>query len=174
MIGRICLSLTLPLLLGAGQDETPKDWLPFAPDGGGFSILLPVEPTEGKRTVKTPQGEVEVTYFLVEVKDQGSYVVVYSEYPQEALKGGADEKRLDNARDGAVQSAKGKLKAEKRIRLQNFPGRELVIESSAGGGVRTRLYAVKNRLYQTMAAGSRGFLQAKETVRFLDSFQLVR
>ena len=174
MIGRICLSLTLPLVLGAGQDEAPKGWKRFAPDAGGFAIRLPAEPTEGKRTVKTPQGEVEVTYFLVEVKGQGSYVVVYTEYPEEALKGGADEKRLDNARDGAVQSAKGKLKGEKRLRLENYPGRELVVESSAAGGVRTRLYAVNNRLYQTMAAGSRGFLQAKETEQFLNSFQLVR
>jgi hypothetical protein len=166
--------LTLPLVLGAAQDNLPKDWKAFTSKEGGFTVALPSAPTKDKRTVKTATGNVEVTVYLVEVKDQGSYVVTFSEFPDEALKGGTDEKRLDKARDGAVQSAKGKLKSEKRIKLKEYPGRELAIEGEATGGVRTRIYIVKNRLYQTVAAGGAAFLQSKETSQFLDSFNLIK
>lgn len=173
MITRLCLGLALPLVLGAAQDNVPNDWKPFTSKDGGFTVVLPAAgPNEGKRSVKTPAGTIEVTYYLVEVKDKGSYVVTFAEYPEEALKGGTEDKRLDNARDGAVQSAKGKLKSEKKIMLGDHPGRELLIESEAMGSVRTRIYAVKTRLYQTLAAGVPAFLQAKETGQFLDSFKL--
>lgn len=175
MMGRFFLGMTLPLVLGVAQDDLPKNWKPFTSKEGGFTVALPAAgPSEGKRTVKTPAGNIEVTFYLVEVKDQGSYVVTFSDFSEEALKGGTDDKRLDNARDGAVQTAKGKLKSEKRLMLGDYPGRELIIESEAKGGVRTRIYAVKGRLFQTMAAGGRAFLQTKETTQFLDSFQLVK
>ena len=174
MIGRLCLSLTLPLVFGAAGDDLPKDWKPLTSKEGGFSVVMPGNPNDGKRQVKTPAGTIEVNFYLAEVKDQGSYVVVFSEFPAAALQGGTDDKRLDNARDGAVASAKGKLKSEKKITLAGHPGRELLIDGEAMTGVRTRIFAVKNRLYQTMAAGSKTFLQAKETNQFLDSFKLIK
>src|SRR5207244_3119777 len=107
-------------------------------------------------------------------KGEGSYVLVFADFSEAMLKGGSDEKRLDNARDGAVTSAKGKLKAEKRITLDKHPGRELHIEVEGKTAVRTRFYAVKNRLYQVLAVGTRELVFSKDTDRFLDSFKLTR
>jgi hypothetical protein len=173
VIGRLCLSLTLPLVLGASAGG---EWKTFSPKEGGFSILMPGAPTEDKQDVKTPSGDVTVFFFISELKNEGSLVVSFSEFPGAAFNGGTDENRLDSARDGAVLSAKGKLKTEKKITQQGFPGRELIIEieGKAGSVFHTRIYAVKQRLYQTMAVGSKAFVSGKECEMFLNSFKLMK
>src|SRR5688572_23404134 len=114
MIGRLFLGLSLLPVLGAVQD---LDWKAFSPKDGGFTVLMPGMPMEDKQDVKTVSGDITVMLHFIEVKNEGSLVVSYSEYPDAAFKGGDDEKRLDSARDGAVVSAKGKLKSEKKITL---------------------------------------------------------
>jgi hypothetical protein len=169
---RFLLPLTLPLVLGGAQD--PAEWKPFVSKKGGFSVTLPAEPTEQVQTVKTPAGPVDVVLYLIDgKKDTVSYVVGYSQFPEKALQTGTSEKRLDNARDGAVQSAKGKLKEEKKVLLGSYPGRELLIESETGGFVRTRIYAVRNRLYQTMVIGNKESIESRAAGAFLDSFKLI-
>jgi hypothetical protein len=167
----LLLSLTLPLFLGTTQKAA--EWKTFASAKGGFSVVLPAEPSEQVQSVKTPAGTVDVILYLVDgKKDAASYVVGYSEFPEKALQTGTSEKRLDNARDGAVQSAKGKLKEEKKILLGAYPGRDLVIESETRGVVRTRIYAVRNRLYQTMIIGPKKAVDSSDAGVFLDSFKL--
>src|SRR5712691_1481267 len=102
--------LTLPLVLGAVQD--PGEWKPFVSKKGGFTVLLPGKPTGQSQSLKTAAGTIEVTLYVMEWKKEGTLVAGYTEYPEKALQTGTSEKRLDNARDGAVQSAKGKLHSE--------------------------------------------------------------
>jgi hypothetical protein len=164
--------LALPLIVGFIQETDVPDWKPFVPKGGGFSVLLPLTPTEHKQRLKTSAGPITVTLFIAdEKKIECTFVVGYSQYPEGSIGPRTAEKRLDNARDGAVASAKGKLKSEKVITLDGHPGRELEIES-AKGMVRTRLVAVKNRLYQTMVVGSASLVRGKEAEHFLKSFKL--
>jgi hypothetical protein len=45
MMGRLCLGLTLPLVLGAVQQENlPAGWSVFTSKEGGFSVALPGKP----------------------------------------------------------------------------------------------------------------------------------
>ncbi len=170
MITRLLAVVSLPLLLGG----TPAEWKTFTPKGGGFSMSFPGTPSQTKQSVKTPTGFVDVTVFVVEPKKgEGQYMVSYSDYPAAVLKAGTADKRLDNARDGAVFSLKGKLEEEKKIKLDDYPGRDLLIKTE-GRLVRTRIYTVKNRLYQTAVVGPAKLVQAKETVQFLDSFKLIK
>jgi hypothetical protein len=166
---RFLIPLAVPLILGAAQDTA---WKSFASPKGGFSVLLPGEPAEQSRKVKTHAGVVEVTLYVVDVPKAGNYVVGYTEFPEKGLQAGTSEKRLDNARDGAVRSARGKLQSETKIVLGSFPGRELIIEGDGKDLVRTRIYAVKSRLYQTMVVGSKTTVDGREALRFLDSFKL--
>lgn len=174
MIGRLCLSLTLPLVLGAAQGG---EWKAFSVKDGGFTVLMPGMPMEDKQDVKTATGDVTVTLYVLEVKNEGSLVVSFSEVPEAALKAGTDDRRLDSARDGAVVSAKGKLRTEKKITLDGHPGRDLTIDTDAKSGnavVRTRIYAVKQRLYQTMAVGTKAFAAGKDAEMFLNSFKVAK
>lgn len=167
---RLYLGFALPLLLGAGG-EAPKEWKPYQSKDGGFQVILPGKPLESRQLVKSGLGTLEVTMLLFEHKKEGAFVVSFANFPEGAFKGGDDEKRLDFARDGAVASSKGKLKSEKKITLDKYPGRELVIESPTKGTVRTRIFAVEKRLYQTIVAGPAAFVHGKDAERFLSSFQ---
>ena len=118
-----------------------------------------------------------MTLYLCEVpgdggkRGDGAYVVSVTDYPPQEVQGGEGQ-RLSNARDGAVQNAKGKLYHERKIALDGHPGRELWIKTGDDGLIHTRIVAVKHRLYQTMAIGPKNFIETKETEGFLNSFKL--
>jgi hypothetical protein len=169
MLTRMLLGVSLPVMLAGAGSDGPE----FAPKGSGFMVSFPGMPTEHKQNVKTPSGFIDVTVYVYEPKKgEGQYVVSFSEYPEAVLKAGTDAKRLENARDGAVQSVKGTLKSEKKITLGASPGLDLVIEAKDKTAIRTRVYAVKNRLYQTMVVGPAKMVAARETEQFLNSFRL--
>jgi hypothetical protein len=155
------VSLYLVAAFVAGQPS----WRTFEPAGAGFSVRLPGAAAEKKQT---PAGKdkLQPRVFVCEVED-GAYVVSVTDF---GAAEGSVERRLSNARDGAVDSVQGKLLHERKIKLGAHPGRELWIESAKAGMIHTRLYAVGPRLYQTLAIGPKKFVETKDTVRFLDSF----
>lgn len=166
-------------LLGAGLlragDDLPKDWKLHESKEGRFTVALPGTPLESRQLVKTGLGTLEVTMLLLELrKENAAFVVSFSDFPEAVFKGGDDATRLDYARTGAVTSAKGKLVSEKRITLGRHAGRELLIENAKKEFIRTRLFAVDKRLYQTIASGPKAFVQSKEATVFLDSFKLTK
>jgi len=179
MLTRISLVLALPLLVG--QTAPPAGWRSFAPKDDAFTVALPFAPMEKKQQLKAPEsdGMIDVSLYLCEgVKVgksdgtmMGTLVVGVSEYPPALVQGG-EEKRLKHARDGAVQNAKGKLFHERKIALAGNPGRELWIDIGEERTIHIRLFAVKQRLYQTMAIGTKDFIETKEVAAFMDSFKL--
>src|SRR5437016_3721692 len=144
----------------------------LAPGGLGFSVQMPATASEHAAKVETKAGRATVTYFLLE-HNELTYVVSCSKFPKGALKADAQEKRLDNARDGAVESAGGKLESEKAIKLGTHPGRELLIDGSKAF-VRTRIYAVENRLYQTMVIGGKQHVNGTDAKKFFEAFKVVK
>jgi len=168
MLAHLLLGVSLPLFLGADAE----DWKPFTPKEGGFTILFPGAPAESKQETKTPAGTVTVTFFVAE-QDGVTYIAGYSVFPKETMKTRTEEKRLDNARDGAVAAAKGKLESERKFHLKKHPARESLIKGEKAF-IRSRIYAVENRLYQTMVMGTKEQTKGKEATHFLDSFQLAK
>jgi hypothetical protein len=170
MMTRLCtLGLSLPLLLGAAQEA---EWKAFKPREGNFSVLLPGKPKEQQQAVRTPSGTIDVNLYVAELKG-GTFAVGYAEFPEQTVKPGTTGRRLDNARDGAVANAGGKLTKERRINLDRYPGREVHIEIDGKGNVLTRFYAVKNKLYQLVVLGSKDRVYSPDTEKFFDSFQLL-
>jgi hypothetical protein len=162
------LVLALPVTAYQGTE-----WKSFSPKDAAFSILFPGPPTEQKNPVKTPSGTIDI-YLCEVVTTEGKYVVSWSEFPADSIKPNTEDQRLNNARDAAVASAKGKLKREKALLLDKYPGRELVIEIEGKPTVLMRMYAVKNRLYQVVVVGSIDMVTSKEAAKFLDSFKLAK
>jgi hypothetical protein len=168
VLTHLLVGVSLPLIL-AGSDP---EWATFAPKGQGFSVLMPGPAAEHQAELKTEAGAVNVTYFVAEDKHV-TYVVSCSKFAKGALKADTQEKRLDNARDGALESAGGKLESEKPVKLGPHSGRELLIDGSKAF-VRTRIYAMDNKLYQTMAVGSRKHVNGADAKKFLDSFKVIK
>ena len=165
MIGRICLGVSLPLLLGI-----PDGWEELAPTEGRFKAAMPTAPTMRKQQVKTATGQLSVTMYVAEGRNDAVFVVSYTDYPEADLKKGAVEKRLDHARDGAVASAGGKLRSEQAIKLKGHPGREIVVEKGSEVLARMRIFLVNGRLYQVMVLGK---APADDVKSFLASFELI-
>lgn len=168
------LLLLLPPSLVANQTG---DWKAFASKDGGYEVQLPGVPLEQRQSIKTSVGTVYVVLAVLELKKGDSnnvFLVGYAEQPEVVVKSDTEEKRLDNARNGAVSNVRGKLKAEKQIKIDTHNGRELDIETDARNMVRFRFYFVNDRLYQVMVSGSREMVTGADAKKFLDSFKLVK
>jgi hypothetical protein len=82
--------------------------------------------------------------------------------------------RLDRARDDAVKAADATLVSEKKIKLGDVPGRDLVLQLPDNKGfVRSRLYLAKNRLFQVVVTGDRQQVTGPEADKYLNTFKLV-
>jgi hypothetical protein len=156
--------LTVACMLGGAP------WKTFNPVGAGFEVQVPVLPSEKRQPIRTTQGNGELRFYSLNHKT-GSFAVSVADFPAAAVPAGKDEYRLDQARDGAIQQAKGRLRWEKKVLVDGSPGRDLYIATDAGHAVRMRLAADGNRLFQIMATGEPAFLDMPETMRFLDSFK---
>ena len=113
-----------------------------------------------------------ITLFVLQ--KQYHYVLGYTDYavgPQKPL---AAEKRLDRARDRALKLSHGKLLAEKKFAYGPNPGRELKVEIESKAFVRLRFILAQDRLYFVAVLGSKGVLEARAAVKFLDSFELLK
>jgi hypothetical protein len=163
------------LLLLTCPSWAQAEWKPFTPQDGSFTVLFPAAPTEHKKSIKVADGTVEAVLFEVLVPaSDGKFLVGYSEFPEASIKPGTEDKRLDNARDGAVAATKGTLMGQKILLLDGYPGRELDIKIDAKTKVKVRLYAVKNRLYQLVVLGNDDLVGSKESEKFLASFKLLK
>jgi hypothetical protein len=161
--------LTLPILVG--QTAPPAGWRQFTPKDGGFTVALPSVPKEKKQQVKSSSGTVEIAIYTCEPADDVVFVVGVTDYPNLDMDGGED-KRLRNARDGALENSKGKLIHERKITLAGHPGREMWIQTEGDGMIHTRLYSFKQRLLQTMAIGPKTAIETKMVAAFMDSLKL--
>ena len=169
MYTRLVLGLTLPLL--ASQTAPPADWRIFAPKDGSFTVAVPNTPKEKKLRVKLAADTVDVTLYSCDGAGDVTFVVGVTEYPDQAVRDNAD-RRLRHAQEAAVENAKGKLFHKKEITLSGYPGREVWIET-ADKLIHVRLFAVRQRLYQTMAIGPKEVMEEnKEVAGFMDSFKL--
>ena len=169
MMELICLAV--PLLLGGGADDLPPDWVVVARDG--FKISMPAKPTEKKQQVKVAKGHLNVSLLIAEGRKDATFVLSHCDYAATEVKRADLERRLDQARDGAVENSGGKLRKEQLIELidgnKRHPGRDLLIDKNGEVIARIRIYVVERRLYQVMVLGNP---PAKDANTFMDSFRL--
>jgi hypothetical protein len=148
-------------------------WKEFTSSEGRFSVLMPGTPTDQAQKVNSPVGVIDLHVFVVE-QSGAQYLVAYNDYPDAMVKTGDPEKVLDGARNGIVANVRGRLLSEVKITLQQFPGRELKVMVPDGAQMmQTRLYFVKNRLYQVGAVTSEADASSKDIPKFLESFKLL-
>ncbi|MBM3995634.1 MAG: hypothetical protein FJ303_15995 [Planctomycetes bacterium] len=176
MIGPVVL--TLPLILGAAQDNVPPNWKLHETPEGRFAVAMPGTPVKKEQQVKTAKGELRVTIWIAEGRLDSSFVVSYTDYAKADAKPEDEDKRLEQACKGAIEKSRGKLRGEARsIKLDGkHPGREIMIEKDGEVIARMRIYLVENRLFQVMVLGGGPVFASKEkdVGVFLDSFRLIK
>ncbi len=170
MLNALPWLILLTSLMAASQEAAPAGWMTFTSKAGRFSISLPGTPAERSQFV----GLLKVTKFIAENKKDLACVVSYCDFPEADVKSSTVQKRLDQARDGAVASVAGLAKDEKATLLGGHPGRDFAIEKAGVVIVRMRIYVVDRRVYQILALGPAPVLASKEISLFLDSFRLIK
>lgn len=148
-------------------------WEVFSSPKGSFSVQMPGTPTENKQTMNTPTGVIDIHMFILEQKGCGCYIVSYNDFPDSLIKTSSADQILDGARDGAIVKSQGKLQSEVPISINTYPGREFHVYGPDGKfAIRTRIYLVKNRLYQVGVVTSTGKSVSSDTNKFLNSFKI--
>jgi hypothetical protein len=167
VLATLCLLLGMARLGSAADDLV--QWKTFIPGKGGFSVSVPGIPMEAAQ----PDG---VAYGL----DQGSLAlaIVYNDYAPAKVEQQKPETLLNAARDAMLVEERGKkskLLSEGKVAQSGIEGREFRAATTGGILLRVRLFLVKQRMYQLIVAmplkSEKGF--EKQTLKFLDSFQLV-
>ncbi len=167
------IPLAFASLVAGGPVAGAPEWKSFAPKGTSFQVSVPGQPTENLQAIKSAQGTINIRFYTLTTK-QGTFVAGVTEHPEGTVPAGQDQGRLDQARDGAVQQAKGRLRSETKIVVDGRPGREFFVATETGHAVKVRLIADRHRLYQVMVVGNTRFLDSPEAARFLDSFRLTK
>lgn len=134
---------------------------------------MPGTPAKVTHRMDTPAGPIDIQVFTLD-QNRFTYIISYSDYPEQILQGKNQDNILDGARDGAVAHVQGKLWGEHRTALGQYPGRELTIEVPDGQHlVLMRMYLVKKRLYQVGVATRKAEASSSNVTKFLESFKLL-
>ncbi len=139
---------------------------------------MPGKPSEQTQALEGQPG-VENHLLMLETKLAG-YVVSYVVFSNDVTDPARIKDLLDRGREGGLGSSGATLKSEKEIKLNDYFGREWLMELPNGLSATARAYWVKRRLFQTVFVSSPKTDDSPETKRlhqeaatkFLDSFTL--
>lgn len=157
----------------------PNAWEGFSPENGKFTILIPGTPKETSQSI----GALTNKIYSLET-NFSDFVVSYADLPK-VLTSDDDIKRLfDGGINGIIAQKNGRLLSDKAIMLDNYPGREYVVETISAPStiLKVRVYLVSNRLFQIVVVQPKteGRLQATIDYyngianKFLKSFKLLK
>lgn len=169
MLSRSLIILSLALVTSGCQ----KPMEDFTSDAHKFKARFP-----GKPKLQSQPDPAGTTMQMYAVEDRnGVMAVAVADMPlpenmSETQVNGA----LEGAVNGQVRSGGGSLKTSSSIMVNGkYPGRELVasITQPKTGQVRSKIFLVKNRLYQVMVMGTDSYATSSQATEFLNSFQLM-
>jgi hypothetical protein len=173
---------TEPVVPAAGPEtpvaggKFPAGWKEHVSKEGRFAVAFPPgTPQTQTQPLKFP-GVGDITLEIIGMEragDKAQFVVTYNDYPAAAMKEGP-EAILNGAKMGMTAVLpKAKVGAERKTSLDGNPGLEFTVTIPGQGDRHTRIFLVKNRMYQLLIAGPKP-VDAKDQKAFLDSFRLLK
>ena len=149
----------------------PADWRDFAPPGGRFHVSMPGTPTIQLAAMRNlPPGSQ--VYTLELSRQDIAFSISYGDVPLNEWNAQPLQMRFDNALAGMQANMPGsQLVSQKRIAVDNNPGREYHLTVPLKGIVVARVYFVRNRMFVLVIAGSRLQPDSEAVTKFLDSFR---
>ena len=163
------LSLLLLAALAAAA-QTPAGWVKFSPPGSPFTVLLPAQPKEQKKTAESANGPYTTTLHTAAGPEREIYLVGWVDYDPKFNFGVQAE--LEANRDNLVKSLGGKLLSTTPFKLGTHPGIEFKAELTGKFDIVSRVYIVGRRPYQLIALTPAGRDSSANRERFFSSFQL--
>jgi hypothetical protein len=161
--------LVAVLCFAAALGAQTLEWKSYSYPADGFQASYPSEPELQKRDVPTDAGSFQLRSYIAQVAPVALFIGVCDYGSQVA--GKDPDVLLQGAKNGALQNSNSHLVSEKKITLGVYHGVEFESESDAAHFT-ARIYMVGTTLYQTLVVAPIG-KPFPDTVRFLDSFQLI-
>lgn len=159
----------------SSMQAAQAQWQSFSPTEGGFSVLMPGQPTQKKQTLNTPAGDIN-TYFYTSTQDGGkiNYTVSYVELPKGVEKM-SPPVLLEAMASGLIGDNRVKVVSEQAIKLGDYPGRAFKIEAPDKALIMHRAYLVKQRIYQiaVQVPQAQEKTLAGDVERFFNSFKVL-
>lgn len=149
-------------------------WQKFAPEGVGFSVLMPAKPVVSEQPVDTDAGKL-INHIHSASLNGVYYMLIYSDFPSPVSDPTLIERMLDGAREQGLAAVRGVLKEEKVINLGDNAGRQWLIGIHGGNTVHVRAYWVTQRLYQLLVLTTdppEKPTHQTEVLKFFDSFSV--
>jgi hypothetical protein len=161
-------ALATSLTLGAARAAEP--WKEFRSAEGGFAVSFPGTP---KTNVGAPNQTGPISHSFYVDAGPSSYVVMYIDYQPGTLSGKDPQGLFDSGRDNLVKGKKVKIRVDRKFTLADHPARKIVIEGADGSIQIFNLYLVKDRVYEVISGGPKGFDKSADAKRFNDSFRFI-
>ncbi|MGL5065685.1 MAG: tetratricopeptide repeat protein [Microcoleus sp.] len=155
----------------ANEAET---WQEFISERGGFSVLMPGKPTETIEPVNPQKNSGEYNHFSLQTQNGSlNYYIAYTDFldVSNSLNVTQINEMFNVARDAAIKG--GRLVKESNLKLNEYQGREIEVESSDGWRIKSRMYWVYPRLYVLIVRTNTKTLPPASD-RFLNSFRLLK
>ena len=145
-------------------------WMKFESTPGSFSVLLPAEPQEEKKTQDSPHGPYTTILYISKASPE-LYLVGWVDYDP---KFNFDPvKELEANRDNLVKTVNGKLLTSKKITLGGYQGLEFTGES-ARIAFKSQVFIVGRRPYLLCYVFPPGQESVPNGAKFFSSFHLKR
>jgi hypothetical protein len=158
------LLVLFALCINLPAQEEPPGWVTLAPEGAGFSVLFPgkaVETVDKKNSFTLHSFNLTV--------GRATYIASYSDY----IPGKLDPATALTAnRDKFNKSLQATLISNREITIDGHTGIEFTSETPAAN-VKSQLFLIGNRMYQTVAFVFRDVDETRNVNRFFDSFKLL-
>jgi hypothetical protein len=172
-----CNSSFIPSLSSQSSSQpSTSQGQEFKSEAGRFTVVSPVSLKETPETVDTPAGKVNAYMFSGEREGKALFAIVYADYPETMVTSSNRDKIVEGAARGAVSNVNGKLIASNKVSVSGNSGREVVAQIKSGNGqegtLKSRVFLVKNRLYQVMTIAAQNEAGSAELDNFLTSFKL--
>jgi hypothetical protein len=159
-VNRYCWLAAVVVLGGLAGPVAAQD-KPYVWKEGRVEALFPGTPKESKDKLELTKGGV-------------AYLVIRSEVPDLGKTPGAETLFFDVMRGTLVKALQAKLISEKELKVDDAPGRELLLEVPNLGVFRMRFILVGNRMYQVSVMGRMEAVTGKEAEAFFKSFKLLK
>lgn len=147
---RLAAALLGALALGTGA-AAAEPWQVLAPDGAGFSALLPGRPSYERSARLTPLGRMVEHLYTLE-RDGTSYWITWTDVPRLALLVVGEEGIYQRVRRRLVGEGEGREVSFGPLVRGPHAGRQLLYEAGGEGGEavragRLQAFLVGTRLY---------------------------
>jgi hypothetical protein len=156
------LLVLVTLFINTPAQTEPSGWITLAPEGAGFSVLLP------NKAVETVDKKASFTLHTFNVTaGRATYIASYSDYLPGKLNPAT---ALTANRDKFNKSLQATLIATREITVGGHTGIDFTSETPAAN-VKSQLFLIENRMYQMVAFVFKDVDETRNVDRFFESFK---